>query len=84
MEPTSASTMKRSAAAAIRSRLAASSIGTVPSETSTQGNPQSAAQSRNSRSRPWAQEISSSVPPGEASTRCRASRSSLAASCGSR
>ena len=75
--PTSARTMKCRAASAISSCLAVWSMATVPAETSTHGNPQPRAQSRNSIARPWAQAISSSVPPGEASTLCRASSSSL-------
>ena len=47
------------------------------------GKPRPRAQSRNAVTRPCAQAISSSVPPGEASTRCRASNSSLAARFGS-
>ena len=82
--PTSASTMKCRAASAISSCLAAWSMATVPAETSTHGNPQPRAQSRNSIARSCAQAISSSVPPGEASTPCSASNSSVPGRVGSR
>jgi hypothetical protein len=81
LEPTSASTVNpRRAAVRISSRLARSSISTVPLDTSTCENPAASAQSRQAVARPWAQAISSRVPPRQLATACVASIASLAGS----
>ena len=67
-----------------RSCLSSSVMGATPRETSTLSNPTAAAQSRHSCARPWAQEISSSVPPRQERTPWPLSSASFSGSPASR